>query len=109
MAEKNEFLFDLKTPETSWKGGIAHSYFPDGTISSDVGTVTDAEGPHGLYWFLDSLMYKTPEGTDATRPPNPHFHWEAGVQPPFLSDPEVQGPITQLSTLDSQPSRALGS
>ena len=41
--------------------------------------------------------------------PNPHFHWEAGVQPPFLSDSEVQGPITQLSTLDSQPSRALGS
>ncbi len=75
MAEKNEFLFDLKTPETSWKGGVAHSYFPDGSVSSDVGTVTDAEGPHGLYWFLDSLMYKTPEGTDATRPPNPHFHW----------------------------------
>ncbi len=75
MAEKNEFLFDLKTPETTWKGGIAHSYFPNGEVSSDVGTVTDAEGPHGLYWFLDSLMYKNPQGTDETKTQMPHFHW----------------------------------
>ena len=75
MAEKNEFLFDLKTPETTWKGGIAHSYFPNGEVSSDVGTVTDAEGEHGLYWCLDSVMHKNPAGTDANRTQMPHFHW----------------------------------
>ncbi len=75
MAEKNEFLFDLKTPETSWKGGIAHSYFPNGEVSSDVGTVTDAEGEHGLYWCLDSVMHKNPAGTDDSRTQMPHFHW----------------------------------
>ena len=33
--EKNEFLFDLKTPETTWKG---HSK----GANSDVGSITDA-------------------------------------------------------------------
>jgi len=74
MMENNEFLFDLKTPEKTWKGGIAHSYFPNGQVSSDVGTVTDAEGEHGLYWFLDSLMYKTPEES-LGKTTMPHFHW----------------------------------
>ena len=54
-AEKNEFLFDLKTPETTWKG---HSK----GANSDVGSITDAEGEHGLYWCLDSVMH--PNGED---------------------------------------------
>ena len=74
MAEKNEFLFDLKTPETTWKG-VAHSYFANGQVSSDVGSITSAEGEHGLYWCLDSLMHKTPDGDKVEKTPMPHFHW----------------------------------
>ena len=66
-AEKNEFLFDLKTPETTWRG---HSK----GASSDVGLITDAEGEHGLYWCLDSVMH--PNGEDGQEKPSmPHFHW----------------------------------
>ena len=66
-AEKNEFLFDLKTPETTWKG---HSK----GANSDVGSITDAEGEHGLYWCLDSVMH--PNGEDGQEKPSmPHFHW----------------------------------
>ena len=74
MAEKNEFLFDLKTPETTWKG-ISHSYFPNGEVSSDVGSITSAEGPHGLYWCLDTVMHKNPPDMDASQTRMPHFHW----------------------------------
>ena len=73
--EKNEFLFDLKTPETTWKGGVAHSYFPNGEVSSDVGTITDAEGEHGLYWCLDTVMHKNPAEMDPAVTAMPHFHW----------------------------------
>ncbi len=72
--EKNEFLFDLKTPETTWRGTPAHSYFPNGSPSSDVGTITSAEGEHGLYWCLDSLMYKNPEDMDPAKTAMPHYH-----------------------------------
>ncbi len=76
MDNKNEFLFDLKTPETTWKGPAAHSYFPNGQVSSDVGSITAAEGEHGLYWCLDSVMHKNPEGMDHNKTPMPHFHWK---------------------------------
>ncbi len=59
MAAK-DFLFDLKTPETTWRGTV-HSYFPNGEISSDVGRITPPVGPHGLYWCLDTLMHKVPD------------------------------------------------
>ena len=65
--EKNEFLFDLKTPETTWKG------YSKGA-NSDVGSITDAEGEHGLYWCLDSVMHKNGE-PDQEKPSMPHFHW----------------------------------
>ena len=67
MAENNEFLFDLKTPEITWKG-VSHGG------ASDVGSITDAEGEHGLYWCLDTVMHKNgEEGQEKT--PMPHFHW----------------------------------
>ena len=67
MAENNEFLFDLKTPELTWKGV---SRGP----ASDVGSITPAEGEHGLYWCLDTVMHKNGEpGQEKT--PMPHFHW----------------------------------
>ena len=71
--DKNEFLFDLKTPETTWRGS-GKNYFPNGEVSSEAGLVTSPEGPHGLYWFLDTVMYKVPEGTDITQPDRPHYH-----------------------------------
>ncbi len=74
MAEKNEFLYDLKTPETTWKK-VLHNYFPNGQVSSDCGTITTAEGEHGLYWCLDTLMHKTPDGDKVVKTPMPHFHW----------------------------------
>ena len=67
MAENNEFLFDLKTPEITWKS-VSHG------PASDVGSITPAEGEHGLYWCLDTVMHKNGEpGQEKT--PMPHFHW----------------------------------
>ena len=71
--EKNEFLYDLKTPETTWNGS-AKTIAPDGTVRSEAGRITNAEGPHGLYWCLDTVMYKNPEGTDFTKTLMPHYH-----------------------------------
>ncbi len=75
--EKNEFLFDLKHPETAYTGPLAYSYFPsNGAVSSVVGTVTPPEGEHGLYWFLDTVMHKNPDGVDASKTQMPHFHYK---------------------------------
>ena len=64
MAE-NEFLIDLNLHAAHMPAAQkAHSYFPNGQVASDAFLVTPAEGPHGLYWMLDTLMYKTPEGMD---------------------------------------------
>ena len=46
MDNKNEFLFDLKTPETTWNGSGKH-YWPNGKVSSEAGLITRAEGEHG--------------------------------------------------------------
>ena len=75
MAE-NEFLIDLNelaanTPPEK----LSHSYFPNGAVASDAHLVTPAEGPHGLYWMLDTLMYKNPAGMDGGKTPMPHFHY----------------------------------
>ena len=70
--EKNEFLFDLKTPETTWRGSAKH-YWPNGQVSSEAGLITDAEGPHGLYWCLDTIMHAVPEDMKATWQ-MPHYH-----------------------------------
>ncbi len=71
MAEYT-FLYDLKTPETTWKG-MVHNYFSTGEPASDVGRITSPEGPHGLYWCLDSLMHKVPESIKDTWE-MPHYH-----------------------------------
>ena len=69
---KNEFLFDLKTPETTWRGSGKH-FFPNGKEASEAGMITSAEGPHGLYWCLDTIMHKVPEEYMDTWD-MPHFH-----------------------------------
>lgn len=71
--EKNEFLYDLKTPETTWKGMVQHTFPNGGEPASDVGRITPPEGPHGLYWFLDSLMHKVPDRLMDTWQ-GPHYH-----------------------------------
>ena len=70
--EKNEFVYDLKTPETTWSG--SSSTIKEGVKRSTAGLITNAEGPHGLYWCLDTVMYKNPEGTDFTKCQMPHYH-----------------------------------
>ena len=72
----NEFLIDLnelaaKVPAAE----ISHSYFPNGEVASDAHLVVPAEGPHGLYWMLDTIMYKNPDGMDEAVTPMPHFHY----------------------------------
>ncbi len=69
---KNEFLFDLKTPETTWNGSGKH-YWPNGKVSSEAGLITRAEGEHGLYWCLDTIMHAVPEEMQATWQ-MPHYH-----------------------------------
>ncbi len=69
----SEYLFDLKTPETTWKG-IANSYFSTGEVSSKVGSVIPPEGEHGLYWMLDTVMYKMPDVLDIKVEHMPHVH-----------------------------------
>ncbi len=69
----NEFVYDLKTPETTWKGYGCH-YFADGTVMSKAGSITSPTGPHGLFWVLDTVMYKIPEGTDIEKEHMPHYH-----------------------------------
>ena len=72
----NEFLFDLKrSAEEMPLAGKTHSYFPRGEISSTARVVTQAEGPHGLYWCLDTMMYKNPDYMDASKTPMSHFHY----------------------------------
>ena len=74
MMATNEFLYDLKTPETTWRGKVQH-FFPNGDVGSDVGRITPAEGPHGLYWCLDSLMHKVPDALmDSWEMPHYHAH-----------------------------------
>ena len=73
---ENEFLFDLKlSPESRPFAGKQHSYFPNGEIASTARVVTPAEGPHGLYWCLDTMMFKNPAGMDDAITPMPHFHY----------------------------------
>ena len=69
---KNEFLFDLKTPETAWNSSVQH-FFPNGDVSSDVGRITPPDGPHGVYWCLDSVMHKVPDSLKDTWQ-MPHYH-----------------------------------
>ena len=68
-----KFVYDLKDPASSWSGS-AKSYFPNGQVSSEAGSVIPAEGEHGLYWMLDTLMNKVPEGTDIDIAHMPHYH-----------------------------------
>ena len=71
---ENEFLIDLKIPPAD-PSAIGHNHFPNGEVSSDVRPVTPAEGPHGLYWCLDTLMHKNPAEMDASKTCGSHFHW----------------------------------
>ena len=66
------FLYDLKTPETTWRGSGKHTW-PSGKVASEAGLITDAVGPHGLYWFLDTIMHEVPEEMRATWQ-MPHYH-----------------------------------
>ena len=70
---KNEYLFDLKTPETTWRGSGKH-YFSGGEVASEAGKILDAEGPHQLYWVLDTIMHKVPPYIDIDEVHMPHFH-----------------------------------
>jgi mannose-6-phosphate isomerase-like protein (cupin superfamily) len=71
---ENEFLIDLKIPPAD-PSAVGHNHFPNGEVSSDVRPVTPAEGPHGLYWCLDTLMHKNPADMDASKTCGSHFHW----------------------------------
>ncbi len=74
MAE-NEFLIDLsELAENTPASQLSHSYFPNGQVASDAHLVTAAEGEHGLYWMLDTIMYKNPEGMVLEQTQMPHFH-----------------------------------
>ena len=68
----SEFVYDLKTPETTWKGCALHNY-PTGDLSTEAGRITQAVGPHGLYWFMDSVMHKVPEAIKDTWE-QAHYH-----------------------------------
>ncbi|MBR2520663.1 MAG: cupin domain-containing protein [Oscillospiraceae bacterium] len=70
---KYQFLYDLKTPEKTWRGSGKH-YFKNGEVSSEAGRITDMEGPHGLYWCLDTIMHKVPADTDPDIDHMPHYH-----------------------------------
>lgn len=83
----SEFLFDLKHPETTWRGS-SKTYFPNGDVSSEAGLVTDPEGPHRLYWVLDTVMHKVPEGTELDAVHMPHFH-RAGYETFFVDSGSV--------------------
>ena len=71
--EKNEFLFDLKTPETTWRGSSKH-YFPNGEVASEAGNITDQEGPHRRFWMHDTKMRQMQPGTDMNTGFGAHFH-----------------------------------
>lgn len=68
-----KFVYDLKDPATSWSGS-SKSYFSTGDISSEAGNVIEAEGPHRLYWMLDTVMYKVPESIDIDTVHMAHYH-----------------------------------
>lgn len=69
----SEFLFDLKDPASSWHGS-SKTYFTTGDISSEAGNVIEPEGPHRLYWVLDTLMHKVPDGIDSDTVHMAHVH-----------------------------------
>ena len=69
----NEFLIDLKIPTTD-PALFSHNYFPNGQVASDARLVTPAEGPHGLFWCLDTLMHKNPDDMDHSMTRMPHYH-----------------------------------
>jgi mannose-6-phosphate isomerase-like protein (cupin superfamily) len=69
----SEFLIDLNDHEHSWKG-MSVMRRPDGSLGSEVGMVIPAEGPRGMFWMLDSIMHKSPEGTDTDRNHMSHEH-----------------------------------
>lgn len=83
----SEFLFDLKDPKKSWRG-VAHSYFPNGEVSSTVGSIVDPEGPHLLYWMLDTVMHKVPAEIDVDKVHMPHYH-KAGYETFFVDSGSV--------------------
>lgn len=70
---KNEYLFDLKTPETTWKGS-SKTFFPKGELSSEAGSILDPEGPRGLYWVLDTVMKQVPDYINVDEVHMPHYH-----------------------------------
>lgn len=76
------YLHDLKDPAKSWKG-TAYSYFPNGSVSSKVGSIIDPAGPRRMYWVLDTVMYQVPEGTDIDRVHMSHYH-ERGYETFFV-------------------------
>ena len=72
----NEFLIDLnRLAATMPPEQQSHNYFPNGQVASDARLVTPAEGPHGLYWMLDTLMHRNPDGMDHEKTPMSHFHY----------------------------------
>ena len=70
--EANEFLYDLKTPETTWRGCVRHNY-STGDLSTEAGRITQPVGPHGLYWCMDSVMHKVPDAIADTWE-QAHYH-----------------------------------
>ncbi len=68
------YVYDLKDPASAYQR-TTNNYFPNGEVSSICGVVTNpANDPHSLYWMLDTLMKKIPEGTDIHEQHMPHYH-----------------------------------
>ena len=73
---ENEFLIDLNAQWATMPAAQkTNSFFPNGQVSSEAHLVTPAEGPHGLYWMLDTRMYKNPADMDDAVTPMSHFHY----------------------------------
>jgi len=70
---EHRYVYDLKDPASSWSGS-SKSYFPNGEVSSECGAVIPPEGPHGLYWMLDTVMCKIPDYIDIHDTHMPHYH-----------------------------------
>ena len=70
---KHRYVYDLKDPASSWTGS-SKSYFANGEVSSECGAVVGPEGPHGLYWMLDTVMKQVPADTDIDKVHMPHYH-----------------------------------
>ena len=73
---ENEYLIDLNAQWATLPAAQrSHNFFPNGQVASEAHLVTPAEGPHGLYWMLDTMMYKNPAEMDDAVTPMSHFHY----------------------------------